>query len=140
MGYGTDVSAADNADLASALEERLLARFPDARVTSEPGAVRVESETAEITVVIGEMEADFRLYTLEWVGPHSPIPATRSWRKVELAGRTVKELEELAVAAARARRRQYRVCRYCGERVPVEHRFSGSVCHGCASKELGIVF
>lgn len=120
--------------------EAIRGAFPQAEAREEAGGVRIEIEEAEVQVRIRDGEMDLRLCSVRWDGPHTPVAVTRRWKKVGLAGRTAADLVELVRAAAAARRRQYRVCPYCGEAFPPEHRIEGDVCHGCAAGRMGVVF
>ncbi len=79
--------------------------------------------------------------TLNWEGPHEPVPTINFWRTIS----DPHSLDDLALKnllkkACRARRRQYKRCRFCGQLVPPEHRYSPDVCHTCASDHFGVVY
>lgn len=97
-----------------------------------------------VVVVVTQEAVEFRLPTVEWTaGTHAPVASSRLWRRVEgldLINLGDERLEELVEAAKQARAGEWSTCRYCGERVPVEHRLNGDICHGCASKHEGVVF
>jgi hypothetical protein len=122
------------------LAESLPGRFPGAAIAQGDQCLEIEIADAEVTVVITREEIDLRLQTVRWDGPHNPVAETRRWKKVRLAGKTTEELAVLVTAAAEARRKQYRVCRYCARSVPPEHSFSKNVCQSCAERHLGVVF
>lgn len=46
----------------------------------------------------------------------------------------------LLMKTINSRKRQYRKCQYCGEKVAIEHRFDQNTCHGCASEHFGVVY
>ena len=47
--------------------------------------------------------------------------------------------EQVSTVVA-SRRRSFRMCRYCRDLVPPEHRFAHDVCHGCATRWSGVVY
>jgi hypothetical protein len=47
---------------------------------------------------------------------------------------------ELLMRTINSRKRQYRKCQFCSEKVAVEHRFNKDTCHGCVSKHFGVVY
>jgi hypothetical protein len=107
--------------------------------------------TREAILIIGEPEeigpvvlvtpeaVEFRLPVVRWLGPHTPVPTSVLWRRVDLDEVAVGDLAKLITDARRARKRQFRTCRYCGRRTPPEHRHEKDVCHGCAEQHLGVV-
>jgi hypothetical protein len=88
---------------------------------------------------------ELRLPTVEWTGgAYAPANSTRLWKRVKLESvmtesyswRALAPLVEKALAA---RKKEFRLCRYCKADTPVEHR-TGRACHSCASKHEGIVY
>lgn len=124
---------------AGRLAAHLLARFPAATVTREGAGITIDLPAQEVTVRITAGSMEIGLYSVNWDSPHCPVPVTRWWKKTPLDARSLPELTRLVAAAARARRRQYHTCRFCGQSVPLEHRDSRDVCHSCAETHLGIV-
>jgi hypothetical protein len=130
-----------------ALARRLLALLPGAEVTRGRYVFElghdVESEDGVVVLLTAEA-VEFRLPTVEWTaGTHAPVASSRLWRRIEgldLIDLSDEQLEELLEAAKQARADEWATCRYCGERVPVEHRLGANVCHGCASRHEGVVF
>lgn len=119
----------------------LLAEWPDAAVTEEPAGFHVNIDGDRgVVVILRSQSVEIRLPTIEWHGPHTPVTTTRLWKRAPTAGLTPEDLKSLVCRGLRARRGQFRKCRYCGREVPVEHRFSTDVCHGCAEKHLGVCF
>lgn len=117
----------------------------ESRVSERHGAVWVETGSEEddwmdgAIVVIRESEVELRLPTVDWQGPHCPVRSSKLWRRVSTRdGLDSASLKGLLRRASTAKRRQYKPCRYCGERTPLEHR-DGDVCHGCQERELGIL-
>jgi len=103
----------------------------------------VDGEEGVLVLVTAEA-IELRLPTVEWTaGSHAPVASSRLWRRVEgldIIDLSDEQLVELLEAAKQARADEWTTCRYCGERVPVEHRLNGDVCHSCASKHEGVVF
>jgi hypothetical protein len=83
-----------------------------------------------------------------WRG-HEPVHAFRPLGSVELhdfhadTPAAHQELRDLIRRARTARRRRYRTCVDCGNRVALEHvvQVNGqTICHGCATAQHGVVF
>lgn len=92
-----------------------------------------------IVVLVNSESLEIRLPTIEWThGSHGPVAATRLWRRIEGADLDDSALRHALREAAEARRGEFSPCRFCGERVAIEHRH-GDVCHGCAERHLGVV-
>lgn len=51
-----------------------------------------------------------------------------------------EKILELLMKTMNTRKRQYKECQFCGEKVATEHRFDKNTCHGCASEHLGVVY
>ena len=81
---------------------------------------------------------DIRLPSTDWVTPYTPIPSSSFWKRIEISSVSEDELPKLVEQGRKARRRQFKKCKYCEKRFPPEHRH-GDVCHGCAEGKLGIV-
>jgi hypothetical protein len=91
---------------------------------------------------------EFGYEATQWNGP---IPALLPgvYKKHSLAWETLQSLNkekqqemifELLMKTINARKRQYRKCQFCGEKVAIEHRFDQNTCHGCASEHYGVVY
>ncbi|HEY3319329.1 MAG TPA: hypothetical protein VGP72_02490 [Planctomycetota bacterium] len=99
-----------------------------------------EGGDAGIVVVVTAEAVELRLPTVEWTcGSYGPAQASRLWKRVKWNEDTGTRLPELIEAARKARQREYRTCKFCGERVAPENRHSRDVCHGCAEERLGVV-
>jgi hypothetical protein len=120
----------------------VLKHLPGAEVSRTRDAVQIDWGGTEGIVVLVTPEAlELRLPTVEWTcGSYGPAASSRLWRRVEWAAIGDGRLSALLRNCKRARARQFRRCKYCGERVPPEHRVSADVCHGCASRHEGVVF
>lgn len=114
--------------------------FPECEITRTTASIQIRFDSLEGIVVLVSPEAfEIRLPTIEWThGTHGPAAVTRLWRRLEVA-----EMKEYALRAAieeavEVRRSEFSPCRFCGERVAIEHRHD-NVCHGCAERRLGVV-
>lgn len=105
-------------------------------------------EQSGITVVVTPEAVEVRIPTIEWSGgEYGPVESSRLYRRLLL--RQLPEpvsveckalLSDCFQAALKKRQSEFKKCRYCGETVPPEHRFSRDVCHGCASRHIGVVY
>ena len=76
--------------------------------------------------------------TIEWQGPHSPTHKKRAFTRRPL--RTpAAEIARLTNLAHGKRLEEYTWCPKCHKTFEPEHT-TGGVCHGCAERELGVVF
>lgn len=83
----------------------------------------------------------------QWLDGHTPVAGLM--KKHLLTWETLQSLNnekqqemilELLMKTIHSRKRQYRKCQFCKEKVPVEHRFDKDTCFGCASERWGIVY
>lgn len=120
---------------------RVLDLLPLAGVERGRDVIQLTESVDDGLVIIVTAEAvELRLPTVEWTGgAHSPVLSSRSWKRVTATSITNEQLAALIDEARKARRAQYRTCRYCGRPTPPEHRHSNTVCHGCAEEHLGVV-
>ncbi len=125
-----------------ALALRVRGFLPGCALARTRDAVQFDDAGDEGIVVLVTAEAiELRLSTVEWTcGPYGPAPASRLWKRVRARDLSDERLRELIDAARRVRQREFRRCRFCGERVPPEHRFDKDTCHGCASSHLQVVY
>lgn len=104
-------------------------------------AIQIDwGDREEITILITPEAVEFRLATVEWTGPHSPALSSKLWKRLPVDDLTEEALPSLINEAREARRAEYLPCRFCGRRVPPEHRFEEDVCNSCAERHLGILF
>lgn len=97
-----------------------------------------ETETGIVVLVTTE-SVELRLPTVEWTsGAYGPVETSRLWKRVKWTALKNGQLAKLIATARGARQREFRPCKFCRKRFPVEHRH-GSVCHGCAEKQQGVV-
>lgn len=91
---------------------------------------------------------EFGYEATQWDG-YMPFPVPGVYKKHSLSWATLQSLSkekqqeliiELLMKTITSRKRQYRKCQFCGEKVAVEHRFDKDTCHGCASKHFGVVY
>ena len=116
--------------------------LPLAEVTRTRDCIQIDwGDEAGIVVLVTPEAMELRLPTVEWAcGSYGPRATSKLWRRVEWQRLDPSKLPELLKAAKTARKRQYRTCQYCGERFPPEHRADRDTCHGCASREHGVVY
>jgi hypothetical protein len=116
--------------------------LPDAAVRSTPHVAELSVEGEDGIIVLVTAEAvELRLPTVEWTaGTHSPAEASRLWKRLEIDEVSDERLRSEITDARAERESEFATCRYCGQRVPAEHRISSDVCHGCASRYEGVVF
>lgn len=121
---------------------RILSLYPEAKVRRCRDVIEIEIEGERGIVVLVTPEAfEIRMPTTEWLGGVcDPAPSSRFWKRVSADKLTEDDLARLLDRALKARQREFKRCRYCGESVPPEHRISDDVCHGCASRYEGVVF
>ncbi|MES1024891.1 hypothetical protein ABN584_18900 [Gloeocapsa sp. BRSZ] len=119
----------------------ILKFLPIAIVERTRDAIQINSGGKKgIIVLVTPGVVEFRLPTVEWRGPHSPVESSTLWKRVELRRRSRRvDWRKLLESALQEREQQFRPCRYCGEEFPPEHRHGDDVCHGCAEQHLGIV-
>lgn len=118
----------------------VLEQMPDATAEQIQDIIEVNAGDDEWIVVVVTTEAiELWLPTLNW-RRHHPVSASRLWQRVSADELDNRSLQDLIDAALVARQEEFHECRFCGRRVPPEHRFSEDVCHGCASKHFGVVY
>ena len=109
-------------------------------VTPHVAEILVGGEDGVIALVTAET-VELRLPTVEWTsGTHDPAEASRLWKRLDIADLPDEQLASEIAEARAARKSEFATCRYCGERVPAEHRIGDDVCHSCASRYEGVVF
>lgn len=124
--------------------KRILDLLPGARMTRTRDVIQVDWRDDEGIVAVVTPEAiELRLPTVEWThGTHGPSPSSRLWKRVMHSRLTEDGLRDLLEQAQLARHGEYATCRICGRRFPPEHTVEGEdvVCHGCAERDVGVVF
>jgi hypothetical protein len=128
-----------------ALSARSRAEWLELIKTMLPAPVRTidgdELQGGDPIVVMVRLESDaIRIMepTIEWQGPHSPKLKGLPFGKVSFRASAARVAELIGLAWGK-RVSRYRWCPRCRERAQPEHMLSG-VCHGCASRVLGVVF
>ena len=103
--------------------------------------IQIEHGGDEGIIAVVTAEAlELRLPTIEWtMGAYGPARSSRLWRRIEWRDLQEEDLSKQLAAARRARRREFRKCKYCGERFSPEHR-TGDACHGCTSRHEGVLY
>ena len=97
-----------------------------------------DSHEPPLCFVVTEEALELRYEVQDWPG-HEPVESSTLWKRLPLEEvQDEKALGRVLRAAKRARRRQFKPCRFCGEPTPVEERDSGA-CYGCQERHLGVV-
>ncbi|WP_042458856.1 hypothetical protein [Neobacillus dielmonensis] len=93
-----------------------------------------------------DLGLEFGYEAVQWHG-HIPYPGMIKknlvgWETMESMSREMQQqiLLELLMKTINSRKRQYRKCQFCGEKVAIEHRFDQDTCHGCATEQYGVVY
>lgn len=104
-------------------------------------SIQIDCAPAEIgpIILVTPDAVDFRLPSLDRVHPGIPSPSSISWRRLDLEAAYSGDMNTLLRSARTARKRQFLTCRYCGSKVPPEHRHARDCCHGCAEQHLDVV-
>ncbi|WP_026674096.1 hypothetical protein [Alkalihalobacterium bogoriense] len=83
---------------------------------------------------------------VQWYG-HIPVETNvkklaLSWEDLKLLSKEEQEnnIIEMMLKTINSRKRQYRKCQYCQEKIAPEHRYDKNTCHSCASEHLNIVY
>jgi hypothetical protein len=123
--------------------------IPGAIVKYDPDVVQVTApeiawpealEDYGVAFVVTPNHFEICLPSIKWLGPCDSIPTIIPWKRLELT--TIDEndlisLSKLVDRGRKARRRQFKPCRFCQQRFPPEHRHD-DVCHGCAESYPGV--
>jgi hypothetical protein len=124
--------------------DRVTALLPDATISRTRDVIQFDSGgEAGVVVVVTPEALEIRLPVTEWTrGTHGPALSSRLWKRIEHRHISDAVLTEYLRDALLARQAQYSTCRFCGEQFPPDKVIDtgGTVCHGCASSELGVVF
>lgn len=90
---------------------------------------------------------EFGIEGTKWLDGHTPCPFMYKkhiliWENIEDLSKEEQQeaILNLLMKTINSRKRQYRKCQYCGEKVAIEHRFDQNTCHGCASEHFGVVY
>jgi hypothetical protein len=76
-----------------------------------------------------------------WDGPGTLVYGIESKPEVvPQGGELLSNLVDAVDRAALARRASFRVCKYCKEYLPPENMESKTICHGCATEHLGVIY
>ncbi len=106
------------------------------------------ADEPEVYIRFTDAGLDFGYEAVQWNGPiPAPVPGiytkhSLSWKEVQSLNREEQQdvMLELLLKTINTRKRQYRKCQFCGEKVAKEHRFDNDTCHGCASRQFGVVY
>lgn len=97
------------------------------------------------TTLIG---LDFGYEAIQWDGailnptPNTFKKHTLTWNKLNSLNKAEQQdiIINLLTKTINTRKRQYRKCEFCSEKVAFEHRFDNNTCHACASNHYGVVY
>ncbi|MBL1178846.1 hypothetical protein [Pantanalinema sp. GBBB05] len=120
----------------------LLEHLPGAEVERTRDLIQINYNGTEGIVLFVTPEAlELRLPTVEWTaGSYAPKPSSKLWKRLQWNQVWANELPDLLQATLTARRREFRNCRYCHKPFAIEHMFSKTACHSCASLHEGVMF
>lgn len=120
----------------------VLKYLPNAEVSRTRDVIQLSWGTERGVIVVVTAETlELRLPTVEWTrGAYGPAESSRMWKRRLWSRLGDDELPLLIGSALEARDREFKVCRYCGQEFPREHRFDARTCQGCASEHLGVVY
>jgi hypothetical protein len=91
---------------------------------------------------------EFGYEATQWDG-YMPSPIPGVYKKYSLTWEVLQPLSkeeqqemilDLLTKTIYSRKRQFRKCQFCGEKVAIEHRIDQNTCHSCASEHLGVVY
>lgn len=106
------------------------------------------ADEPEVYIRFTDSGLDFGYEAVQWDGP-IPAPApgintkhSLSWKAIQTLNKEEQQaiMLELMLKTINTRKRHYRKCRFCGDKVAREHRFDRDTCHGCASEQYGILY
>ncbi|WP_462411450.1 hypothetical protein [Neobacillus sp. Marseille-QA0830] len=106
------------------------------------------ADEPKIYILPTNLGLEFGYEAVQWDGPiPSPYPGMFkkhfvNWETIESMNKEKQKqtLFELLLKTINLRKRQYRKCKFCGEKVAIEHRFNQDTCHGCATEQYGVVY
>ncbi|WP_077622446.1 hypothetical protein [Sediminibacillus massiliensis] len=91
---------------------------------------------------------EFGFEATKWDG-YMPSPVPGIYKKHSLTWETLKSISteeqqklilEKLMKTINTRKRQYKKCQFCHEKVALEHRFDKDTCHTCASDHFGVLY
>ncbi|MGI0485731.1 hypothetical protein ACN4EK_09865 [Pantanalinema rosaneae CENA516] len=132
-------------DEATIVEQKallLLEHLPGADIERTRDLIQINYNGTEGIVIFVTPEAlELRLPTVEWTsGSYAPKSSSKLWKRLQWNQVWANEIPDLLQAALTARRREFRNCRYCHKPFAIEHMFSKTACHSCASLHEGVMF
>jgi len=90
---------------------------------------------------------EFGFEGTKWIDGHTPSPYmykkhTLIWDHVDDLSKEEQQqaILNILMKTINSRKRQYRKCQFCSEKVATEHRIDQNTCHSCASEHLGVVY
>lgn len=120
---------------------RIIEQLPKTMVERTRDVVQINyGDEKGVVMIVTPDTMEIRLPTVDWVTPYSPVSSSRIWKRLKWERINITKLKKLIDEAIAIRMSEFAECRYCGKKVPPEHRVETNVCHDCASEHLGIVF
>lgn len=121
---------------------RVLDHAPGADFSRTRDVIQLDVHGEDGIVLLVTAEAlELRLPTIEWThGAYGPESSTRLWKRLAWKKLDDDALAELIDVALQARQAELRPCQHCGDSFPPDRRFDDDTCHGCASKDLGVLY
>lgn len=121
----------------------ILGAFPGAKAERTQDIIQINlgeygDETGVIIVLASDL-LEVRFPNIEWVGPHSPLSISKTWRRLE--GEQVQNINLINFIheAQAERRKTFQQCKYCNQLNPPGWMHQPDVCDSCAEKHLGVV-
>ncbi|MFF5996555.1 hypothetical protein AAGS61_17730 [Lysinibacillus sp. KU-BSD001] len=106
------------------------------------------ADEPEVYIRATEIGLEFGYETIQWEGYMiSTTPSifkkhTLIWEELNFSNK-MEQLDIIVnflIKTINSRKRQYRKCQFCNEKVTFEHRFDKDTCQTCASDHLGVVY
>ena len=121
--------------------KKLLQMFPDASISRTRDCIQIDHMGDRGVVILLTPEAvEVRLPTTDWTqGSHGPVASSCLRKRHSFSEDSESDMIASIGEAVIERQAQFKVCPYCQNEFPTEHMAEGA-CHGCAEKQLGIVF
>ena len=109
--------------------------------------VLIGGEPSQVVVRITRRTVSVYEFKVGWDGPHTPVRrdkklATICWTRLN-SSTVYLVLSPLIESTCEARKEGFQKCSICGELKPPEHLLGATdepVCHGCAQRDMGVVF
>jgi hypothetical protein len=106
------------------------------------------ADEPEVYIRFTDEGLDFGYEAVQWEGP-VPAKTPGIFNKQSISWDTMQALEkenqqaimlDMLLKTISTRKRQYRKCQFCGNKVAKEHRFDRDTCHGCATEQFRVLY